>query len=122
MKLPVKELFELPEGLIYLDGNSLGPLPKGVAAAVQKTVSAEWGGQLIKGWNTCQWMEQPVRVGNQVAKLIGAPGGSVVMGDTLSIKVFQALAAGLAMKPERKVILSDNGNFPSDLYLSLIHI
>ena len=118
MTLPVKELFELPEGLIYLDGNSLGPLPKGVAEAVQKTVSAEWGGQLIKGWNTCQWMEQPVRVGNRVAKLIGAPDGSVVMGDTLSIKVFQALAAGLAMKPERKIILSDTGNFPTDLYMA----
>ena len=118
MKLPVKELFDIPEGLIYLDGNSLGPLPKGVAEVVQNTVVEQWGGQLIKGWNTCRWMEQPVRVGNQVAKLIGAPDGSVVMGDTLSIKVFQALAAGLAMKPERKIILSDNGNFPSDLYMA----
>ncbi len=118
MKLPVKELFDIPEGLIYLDGNSLGPLPKGVAEVVQNTVVEQWGGQLIKGWNTCQWMEQPVRVGNQVAKLIGAPDGSVVMGDTLSIKVFQALAAGLAMKPERKIILSDSGNFPSDLYMA----
>jgi len=118
MKLPVKELFDIPEGLIYLDGNSLGPLPKGVAEVVQNTVVEQWGGQLIKGWNTCQWMEQPVRVGNQVAKLIGAPDGSVVMGDTLSIKVFQALAAGLAMRPERKIILSDSGNFPSDLYMA----
>ncbi len=118
MKLPVKELFDIPEDLIYLDGNSLGPLPKGVAAAVQSMVTDQWGGQLIKGWNTCQWMEQPVRVGNQVARLIGATDGSVVMGDTLSIKVFQALAAGVAMKPERRVILSDNGNFPSDLYMA----
>ena len=118
MKLPVKELFELPDGIIYLDGNSLGPLPKGVAEAVQQMVAEQWGGQLIKGWNTCHWMEQPVRVGNRVARLIGAPDGSVVMGDTLSIKVFQALAAGLAMKPDRKIILSDNGNFPSDLYMA----
>ena len=118
MSLPKKELFDIPEGMIYLDGNSLGPLPKGVSEAVQDAVVAQWGGQLIKGWNACKWMEQPVRVGNQVAKLIGAPDGSVVMGDTLSIKVFQALAAGLAMRPERKVILSDNGNFPSDLYMA----
>ena len=118
MNLPKKELFDIPDGLIYLDGNSLGPLPKGVAEAVQNTVSVQWGGQLIKGWNTCHWMEQPVRVGNQIAGLIGASAGSVVMGDTLSIKVFQALAAALAMQPSRKIILSDNGNFPSDLYMA----
>lgn len=118
MTLPRKDLFDIPEGIIYLDGNSLGPLPKGVAAAVQDAVTAQWGAELIKGWNTCNWMEQPTRVGNRVAKLIGAPEGSVVMGDTLSIKVFQALAAGLAMRPERRVILSDSGNFPSDLYIA----
>lgn len=118
MTLPLKHLFHIPEGMIYLDGNSLGPLPIGVAEAVQTAVTEQWGGQLIKGWNLCKWMEQPSRVGNQVAKLIGAPDGTVVMGDTLSIKVFQALAAGLAMRPERKVILSDNGNFPSDLYMA----
>ena len=116
--LPRKHLFDLPDGMIYLDGNSLGPLPKGVSEAVQKTVEAEWGGQLIKGWNACKWMEQPSRVGDQVGRLIGAPAGSVVMGDTLSIKVFQALAAGLQMRPDRKVILSDTGNFPSDLYMA----
>lgn len=118
MTLPRKDLFDIPDGIIYLDGNSLGPLPKGVAAAVQDAVTAQWGAELIKGWNTCNWMEQPTRVGNRVAKLIGAPEGSVVMGDTLSIKVFQALAAGLAMRPERRVILSDSGNFPSDLYIA----
>ena len=118
MPLPRKDLFDLPAGVIYLDGNSLGPLPVGVADAVRQTVVAEWGGHLIKGWNTCGWMDQPARVGNKIARLIGAPDGSVVMGDTLSIKVFQALAAALAMRPERKVILSDSGNFPSDLYMA----
>ena len=118
MSLPIKDSFDIPEGMIYLDGNSLGPLPKWVPEAVQDAVRVQWGGQLIKAWNACQWMEQPVRVGNQVASLIGAPTGSVVMGDTLSIKVFQALAAGLAMRPDRKVILSDSGNFPSDLYMA----
>jgi kynureninase len=118
MSLPRKDLFEMPEGVIYLDGNSLGPLPKGVAARVGEAVTAEWGQQLIRGWNACGWMEQPARVGDRVARLIGAPQGSVVMGDTLSIKVFQALAAGLAMRPGRRVILSDTGNFPSDLYMA----
>ena len=118
MALPKKELFDLPDGVIYLDGNSLGPLPLGVAEAVRETVVAEWGGQLIKGWNTCGWMDQPARVGNKIARLIGAQDGSVVMGDTLSIKVFQALAAALAMRPDRKVILTDSGNFPSDLYMA----
>ncbi len=118
MALPLKHLFDLPEGVIYLDGNSLGPLPKGVAEVVQRAVVDEWGGHLIRGWNTCNWMEQPSRVGNSLAALIGAPEGSVVMGDTLSIKVFQALAAGLAMRPDRRLILSDNGNFPSDLYMA----
>ena len=116
--LPRKELFNIPQGMIYLDGNSLGPLPKAVPARVNEVLHAEWGQQLIKGWNDSQWMQQPARVGNQVAKLIGAPADSVVMGDTLSIKVFQALAAALKMRPERRVILSDSGNFPTDLYMA----
>lgn len=118
MTLPKKDLFDIPEGMIYLDGNSLGPLPKGVAEAVQQVISTEWATQLIKGWNVCHWYEQPVRIGNKIAGLIGASPNSVVMGETLSIKVFQALAAGLAMRPDRKVILSDNGNFPTDLYIA----
>lgn len=118
MTLPRKELFIIPDGMIYLDGNSLGPLPKGVAEAVQQSVMDEWGQQLIKGWNKSGWMDQPARVGNMVGRLVGAPDGSVVMGDTLSIKVFQALSSALALRPDRKVILSDNGNFPSDLYMA----
>ena len=118
MTLPRKDLFHLPEGIIYLDGNSLGPLPKGVEARVAEVISAEWGSQLIKGWNQCGWMAQPSQVGDKVGRLIGAPAGSVVIGDTLSLKVFQALCAGLNMRPERKMILSDTGNFPSDLYMA----
>ena len=116
--LPRKDLFHIPEGVIYLDGNSLGPLPKCVAGQVQDAVTNQWGGELIKGWNSCGWMDQPSRVGNQIARLIGAPDASVVMGDTLSIKVFQALSSALALRPTRKVILSDNGNFPTDLYMA----
>ncbi|MBF9060424.1 kynureninase [Rhodobacterales bacterium HKCCSP123] len=113
-----KHLFDLPEGLIYLDGNSLGPLPKSVPARVAQAVSAEWGGNLIKGWNLDGWMAQPSRVGDLVGRLIGAPTGSVVMGDTLSIKVYQALSAALQMRPERRVVISDSGNFPTDLYMA----
>lgn len=118
MTLPKKHLFDIPEGMIYLDGNSLGPLPKTVPERVQQVVASEWGGQLIKGWNACGWMAQPSVVGDAVGALIGAEPGSVVMGDTLSIKVFQALSAGLAMRPDRRVILSDTGNFPTDLYMA----
>lgn len=118
VSLPRKELFDIPEGMIYLDGNSLGPLPKVVPQRVSETLTAEWGQQLIKGWNASGWMQQPARVGNQIAKLLGAEEGTVVLGDTLSIKVFQALAAGLKLRPERRVILSDSGNFPTDLYMA----
>ncbi|MGR3634606.1 MAG: kynureninase [Shimia sp.] len=116
--LPRKELFDVPEGVIYLDGNSLGVLPKGAAERAQRTITEEWGGQLIKAWNTAGWMALPQVVGDTLAELIGAPAGSVATGDTLSIKVYQALAAALKMRPDRRVILSDNGNFPSDLYMA----
>ncbi|SMX33972.1 kynureninase [Actibacterium lipolyticum] len=113
-----KAMFHLPEGVIYLDGNSLGPLPKATAQRVSQTVTQEWGELLITGWNKAGWMEQPMRLGNRIAKLIGAPDGSVVLGDTLSIKVYQAVASAIEMRPDRKVILSDSGNFPSDLYMA----
>ncbi len=110
--------FRIPDGVIYLDGNSLGPLPVAAEERVARTLTAEWGGQLIRGWNSAGWMVQPRVVGDRIARLIGAPAGSVVVGDTLSIKVYQALAAALAMRPDRRVILSDSGNFPTDLYMA----
>jgi kynureninase len=113
-----RSLFTLPEGVIYLDGNSLGPLPVAAAARVAKAVTQEWGELLITGWNKAGWMDQPARVGDRIARLIGAEPGTVVMGDTLSIKVYQALASALEMNPDRRVILSDTGNFPSDLYMA----
>jgi kynureninase len=118
LTLPRKDLFELPDGMIYLDGNSLGPLPKSVNAALSSMVTDQWGAHLIKGWNVDDWMGQPMRVGNMVGKLIGAPDSSVTMGDTLSVKVYQALSAAVQMRPDRRVILSDSGNFPSDLYMA----
>ena len=113
-----RRAFDLPEGVIYLDGNSLGPLPRGVAERLARTVADEWGRMLITGWNRAGWIGLPARVGDRIARLVGAEPGSVVMGDTLSVKVYQALASALDMNPGRRVILSDTGNFPSDLYIA----
>ena len=113
-----KDMFDLPEGVIYLDGNSLGALPRAAAARAQTVILDEWGQSLIRAWNSAGWMALPQTVGDRIAGLIGAQPGSVATGDTLSIKVFQALAAALRMRPDRRVILSDSGNFPSDLYMA----
>ena len=113
-----KAMFHLPDGVIYLDGNSLGPLPLAARRRVAGVMSDEWGEMLIRGWIKAGWMAQPARVGDRIARLIGAPEGSVVIGDTLSIKVYQAVASALEMRPDRRVILSDTGNFPSDLYMA----
>ena len=113
-----KKLFELPEGSIYLDGNSLGPLPKSVKLKTQQVIEDQWGKMLIAGWNKAGWMQQPIDLGNRIGRLIGAEHGHVVVGDTLSIKVYQALASALELRPDRKIILSDVGNFPSDIYIA----
>ena len=116
--LPRKELFDLPDGVIYLDGNSLGPLPRGAIERARHVIGQEWGQELIRAWNTAGWMALPQHVGDRIARLIGAAQGSVATGDTLSIKVYQALAAALKLRPGRRTILSDSGNFPSDLYMA----
>ena len=113
-----KAMFHLPKGMIYLDGNSLGPLPKAAPADMEKTMRDEWGEMLITGWNKAGWMDLSKSVGDRIARLIGAEPGQVIMGDTLSVKVYQALASAVEMNPDRKVILSDSGNFPSDLYMA----
>ena len=112
-----KAMFDLPEGVIYLDGNSLGPLPSAAKDRVANMMTEEWGKMLITGWNKAGWMQKSTAVGNRIARLIGAEEDHVIMGDTLSIKVYQAVASALEMNPSRKVVLSDNGNFPSDLYI-----
>lgn len=117
-----RALFHMPDGVIYLDGNSLGPLPLAAKDRVAAMMTDQWGEMLIRGWNEARWMDMPRRIGDRVGRLIGAPQGSVVMGDTLSIKVYQALASAIDLAAERdserKVILSDSGNFPSDLYMA----
>jgi kynureninase len=113
-----KALFHLPEGVVYLDGNSLGPMVKSAPARMARAMEGEWAEMLIRGWNKAGWMAQPAVLGDRIGKLIGAAPGTVVLGDTLSIKVYQALASALDMNSRRRVILSDTGNFPSDLYMA----
>ena len=113
--------FVLPQGVIYLDGNSLGVLPKAAIAAVQKTVSEEWGTGLIRSWNTADWVNAPRRCGDKIARLIGANAGEVIACDSTSVNLFKALLTALALQaksPERNVIISDIDNFPTDLYIA----
>ena len=116
--LKFNSLFEIPRDLIYLDGNSLGPLPKSAAEAISNVIHNEWGKLLIKGWNQSGWMNQPESLGNEIAGLIGAKQNCISVGDTLSLKVYQALASALQLAPKSGVVLSDEGNFPSDIYVA----
>ena len=113
--------FALPDGVIYLDGNSLGVLPKAAMAAVQKTVTEEWGNGLIRSWNTADWVNAPQRCGDKIARLIGANPGEVIACDSTSVNLFKALITALALQansPQRSVIISDIDNFPTDLYIA----
>ena len=117
-RLPIKDQFHLPEGVIYLDGNSLGPLPSGVAARASHVIEAEWAEGLITSWNRAGWMDLPKHLGDKIAPIIGAPQDSIRVGDTLSIQVYSALSAAIKLRPNRRIILSDKDNFPSDLYMA----
>ena len=111
-------LFEIPKDLIYLDGNSLGPLPKTAAAELSNVTHNEWGKLLIKGWNKSGWMNQPETLGDEIADLIGAEKNCITVGDNLSLKVYQALCSALQITNRDGVVLSDRGNFPSDIYIA----
>lgn len=115
---PLRELFTLPEGVIYLDGNSLGALPKATPARVAEVVQREWGQGLIRSWNDAGWMATPARVGDKIAKLVGAASGSVMVADSTSVNLFKLLGAALAARPGRRVIVSERRNFPTDLYIA----
>jgi kynureninase len=118
----LKDHFALPPGVIYLDGNSLGVLPRATAARVAQVVTQEWGVGLIRSWNTAGWFESPQKVGNKIARLIGANAGEVVATDTTSINLYKVLSAALniaaADAPSRKLIVSERSNFPTDLYIA----
>ncbi|MBL8908985.1 MAG: kynureninase, partial [Rhizobiales bacterium] len=109
-----RSAFALPEGIVYLDGNSLGTLPRNVAARVAETIDRQWGETLIKSWNEHGWFDLPRRIGDRIAKLIGAPPASVVACDTISVNLYKLLGAAIRLRPRRRVILSDTGNFPTD--------
>ena len=112
-----REAFTLPENVIYLDGNSLGALPKATPAAVQRVVEQEWGEGLIRSWNTAGWFDMASRIGSKIAPLVGASAHEVIACDSTSVNLFKLIAAALAMRPGRKVVLSEPGNFPTDLYM-----
>lgn len=114
---PYRDRFTLPEGVIYLDGNSLGALPKDTPAAVQRVVEQEWGEGLIRSWNAAGWFEAAGRVGAKIAPMIGAAPNEVIACDSTSVNLFKLIAAALQMRPGRKVVLSEPGNFPTDLYM-----
>ncbi len=114
----LRDRFHVPEDVIYLDGNSLGALPRTVAPRVADAVRREWGESLIRGWNAHGWIDLPDRVGDRIARLVGAAPGSVVACDSTSVNLYKLLAAALRLRPGRGVILSDEGNFPTDLYMA----
>ena len=113
-----RERFLLPEGVLYLDGNSLGALPKAVPERLREVVEREWGWGLIRSWNSAHWIDLPRRVGDKIAPLIGAHPGEVVAADSTSVNLFKLLCAALEIVPGRRVILSEAGNFPTDLYVA----
>ena len=118
----LREQFVLPPGRIYLDGNSLGMLPRATPARVAHVVTQEWGQGLIESWNSAGWIDLPQRVGDKIARLVGAGAGELVVADSTSVNLFKVLSAALDIAhtdaPARRVILSERGNFPTDLYIA----
>jgi kynureninase len=112
-----RDAFQLPEGLIYLDGNSLGALPRATPARVASTIAAEWGEGLIGSWLGADWVNAPRRIGDKIGRLLGAAPGELIVADSTSVNIFKALTAALSLRPGRPVILSEAGNFPTDLYM-----
>jgi kynureninase len=119
---PLREHFALPAGTIYLDGNSLGVLPKSTAARVQDVIAREWGRDLITSWNTAGWIDLPVRTGERIGTLIGARPGETIAADATSVNLYKVLAAALQLQradaPGRTRIVSERDNFPTDLYIA----
>ena len=119
---PLRDAFELPDGVIYLDGNSLGALPKATAARVQQVVRNEWGVGLIRSWNSAGWIDLAQRIGNQIAGLVGAGANELIVADSTSVNLYKVLSTAIAMQkvdtPARRTIVSERSNFPTDLYIA----
>jgi len=112
-----RERFSIPDGLVYLDGNSLGVLPRSTPGRMAEVVEGEWGHDLIASWNKHGWMDMPLSLGGRIAPLIGADPSEILVADTVSINLFKLAAAALKMRPGRRVIVTEAGNFPTDLYI-----
>eukprot|EP01037_Dinobryon_pediforme_P001449 gene1449-1470_t len=115
---PMRARFSLPDGVIYLDGNSLGAMPIATKSRIDEVISQEWGQGLIRSWNDAGWIDLPGRIGNKIARLIGAAPDTVMVADSTSVNLFKLLSAALRLRPGRKKILSEAGNFPTDLYIA----
>jgi len=113
-----RDRFHLPDGLIYLDGNSLGAMPKAAAGRVRQTVEAEWADELIRSWNSRGWIEAPQRVGAKIAGLIGARANEVIVADSTSVNLYKLIVAAAALAPERRGLVTEAGNFPTDLHIA----
>ncbi|GAB2486032.1 kynureninase [Comamonas humi] len=119
---PLRAQFDLPDGVIYLDGNSLGAMPKASAQRAHEVITQEWGVGLIRSWNTAGWFDLPRRLGDKLARLVGGQADEVVVTDTASTNLFKLMAAALRLQkdksPGRRVIVSERNNFPTDLYIT----
>jgi kynureninase len=112
-----RDRFTLPDGVIYLDGNSLGPIPRAAPDVLNRTITREWGHDLIGSWNSAGWFDMPVQLGDRIGKLLGADAGQTVVTDTTSINLFKALHAAIALRPDRDVVIAEANSFPTDLYI-----
>jgi kynureninase len=112
-----RDRFVLPEGIIYLDGNSLGPMPRAAAGILSRTTEQEWGQDLIKSWNSAGWFDMPARLGDRVGVLIGAAPGQTLVCDTTSVNLYKAVHAAIGLRPDRNVIIAEEESFPTDLYI-----
>ena len=115
---PMRTEFVIPEGVIYLDGNSLGALPRQTLPRLTEVIGKEWGSGLIRSWNAAHWIEAPARIGDKIARLIGARPGEVIVADSTSVNLFKLLAGALRVQPGRHFILTEASNFPTDLYIA----
>src|SRR4051794_29300591 len=113
-----RQRFALPDGVIYLDGNSLGALPKATAARIDETVRRQWGQDLITSWNKHGWIDAPARVAARLAPIVGAKPNELLIADSTSVCLFKLLAAAVAARPRRTTILTERRNFPTDLYVA----
>jgi len=113
----LRDRFVIPEGVIYLDGNSLGPMPRAAANALRHTIEQEWSQDLIKSWNSAGWFDMPLRLGDRIGAVIGAAPGQSVVCDTTSINLYKAVHAAMGLRPDRDVVIAESASFPTDLYV-----